>query len=187
DTMLIKAQVSEADVTRVQPGQNANFTILGDPNTKIAATLLSIEPAPDAITTSDTGLSGTDNAVYYNAIFSVANPDHRLRIAMTAQVTIVIAEAKGVLTLPSSALGTAGRNGMYRLEVLDPNTQTPRPAEVKVGLDNSVTAEIVSGLNEGDLVVSGRTRSAASGAASDTGRRSGGNVLFGGGPGPRGG
>ena len=90
DTMIIKAQISEADVTKVAPGQNATFTILGDPSTKIPATLLSVEPAPDAITTSDTGLSSTDNAVYYNGLFSVANPDHRLRIAMTAQVTITI-------------------------------------------------------------------------------------------------
>ena len=55
DTMLIKAQISEADVTKVAPGQKATFTILGDPNTRIPATLLSIEPAPDAITTSDSG------------------------------------------------------------------------------------------------------------------------------------
>jgi macrolide-specific efflux system membrane fusion protein len=56
DTMQIKAQISEADITRVHPGQNATFTILGDPKTKIAATLLSVDPAPNAIATSDTGL-----------------------------------------------------------------------------------------------------------------------------------
>ena len=101
DTMIIKAQISEADVTRVAPGQHATFTILGDPDTRIDATLLSVEPAPDAITTADTGLSTSDNAIYYNGLFSVANPDHRLRIAMTAQVTIVINSANDVLTLPA--------------------------------------------------------------------------------------
>jgi len=105
DTMVIKAQISEADVTKVAPGQKATFTILGDPNTRIPATLTSIEPAPDAITTSDTGLSSSDNAVYYNGLFSVANADHRLRIAMTAQVTITINSKTNVLTLPASALG----------------------------------------------------------------------------------
>ena len=155
DTMLIKAQISEADITRVQPGQNATFTILGDPNTRINATLLSVEPAPDAITTSDTGLSTSDNAVYYNGIFSVANPDHRLRIAMTAQVTIVIDERKDVLTLPASALGSAGRDGLYRVGVYDEASGKTRMAEVKVGLNNNITAEITEGLSEGDRVVAG--------------------------------
>ncbi len=87
--------------------------------------------------------------MYYNGIFSVANPDHKLRIAMTAQVTIVIDAARGVLTLPASALGNAGRDGLYRLGIYDEATGQTRPAEVKVGLNNNITAEILSGLNEG--------------------------------------
>ena len=182
DTMLIKAQISEADITRVHPGQHATFTILGDPNTKIDATLLSVDPAPDAITTSDTGLSTSDNAVYYNGIFSVANPDHRLRIAMTTQVTIVIDERKGVLTLPSSALGSAGRDGKYRVGVLEGGKV--RPAEVTVGLNNNITAEITEGLNEGDRVVAGVTvvRSGNGGGqgGANRGFGLGGPVRFGG-------
>jgi macrolide-specific efflux system membrane fusion protein len=181
DTMIIKAQISEADVTKVQPGQSATFTILGDPNTKIPATLLSIEPAPDAIATADTGLSSSDNAVYYNGLFSVANPDHRLRIAMTAQVSITITEKKNVLTLPASVLGSEGRNGTYRVGVYDEASGKVHLAEVKVGLNNNITAEIVSGLNEGDLVVA--PRGTAVPEANGGARRGGGagGFLFGGG------
>lgn len=157
DTMLIKAQISEADITKVQPGQSATFTILGDANTKLDATLLSVDPAPDAIATSDTGLSSSDNAVYYNGIFSVANQDHKLRIAMTAQVTITIVSKTGVLTLPSSALGTADRRGLYHVGVYDQAANRTSPAEVRVGLNNNITAEIADGLKEGDLVVAGAT------------------------------
>ncbi len=178
DTMLIKAQISEADVTKVAPGQAATFTILGDPNTRIAATLLSVEPAPDAITTADSGLSTSDNAVYYNGLFSVANPDHRLRIAMTAQVTITINEDKGVLTLPASALGTAGRDGLYHVGVYDQASGKAHPAEVKVGLNNNITAEILDGLSEGDLVLSSTGTSAGSSGATRNSGRAGG--LFGG-------
>jgi len=185
DTMLIKAQVSEADVTKVAPGQKATFTILGDPNNKIPATLLSIEPAPDAITTSDTGTTGTDNAIYYNAIFSVANPDHRLRIAMTAQVSIVIDSKTGVLTLPASVLGTPGPNGSYRVLVLDPSSGETKPAEVTVGLNNNITAEIVSGLNEGDQVVGARNFGGNGGGATPGGGSRPAGGLFGGGGGGR--
>lgn len=178
DTMLIKAQISEADVTRVQPGQKAYFSILGDPHTRIDATLLSVEPAPEAITTSDTGLS-SDNAVYYNGIFSVENPDHRLRIAMTAQVTITIDEARGVLTLPAAALGNAGRDGSYRVEVYDKASGKTHTAEVKIGLDNHLTAEIVSGLHEGDLVVAARSAGTTTPTGSSRGTRIGGGAFFG--------
>ena len=187
DTMVIKAQISEADVTKVASGQKATFTILGDPNHTSPATLSSIEPAPDAITTSDTGLSTSDNAVYYNGLFTVDNPDHRLRIAMTAQVTITVNTATGVLTLPASVLGTANRRGDYRVGVYDQATGKVSPTEVKVGLNNNITAEIVSGLNEGDLVVAPRasTSGAAATGAGNTRRAGGGgaNVLFGGPPG----
>ena len=178
DTMLIKAQISEADITRVQPGQSATFTILGDPNTGIDATLLSVDPAPDAITTSDTGLSTSDNAVYYNGIFSVANPDHRLRIAMTAQVTIVIEERRGVLTLPTSALGSPGRDGLYRVGVYDEATNQVRMAEVSVGLNNNITAEITDGLNEGDRVVAGANVVRTSSGAARGSRGFGGGPVF---------
>jgi len=190
DTMLIKAQVSEADVTKVAPGQKATFTILGDPNTKIPATLLSIEPAPDAIDTSDTGISSTDNAIYYNAIFSVANPDHRLRIAMTAQVSITIDSKSNVLTLPASALGTPRRDGGYRVLVYDPSSGTETPTPITVGLNNNITAEITKGLNENDLVVTGASSpgGAAQGANGQTrgpGGFGGAGGLFGGGGGGR--
>ncbi len=171
DTMLIKAQISEADITRVTPGQRATFTILGDPRTRIDATLLSVDPAPDAITTSDTGLSTSDNAVYYNGIFSVANPDHRLRIAMTAQVSIVIEDRKGVLTLPAAALGSAGRDGKYRVGVLGGDGKV-QMTEVEVGLNNNITAEILGGLKEGDRVVAGA--SVLAGTSGGAGGRQGG-------------
>ncbi|HET9161530.1 MAG TPA: efflux RND transporter periplasmic adaptor subunit, partial [Caulobacteraceae bacterium] len=85
NVMTVKAQISEADVPRVKPGQSVYFTILGDPDTRINAKLLSIDPAPDSIATdSDTTTPSTTNAIYYNGLFQVPNPDGKLRIDMTA-------------------------------------------------------------------------------------------------------
>lgn len=175
DTMLIKAQISEADITRVAPDQKATFTILGDPTKRIDATLLAVEPAPDAIATSDTGLS-TDNAIYYNGILSVPNPDHLLRIAMTAQVTITIDERNDVLTLPAAALGSAGRDGKYRVMVYDRASGQTRPVEVAVGLNNNITAEILDGLAEGDEIVAGAAAAGARGPGGGTGGFGGGRM-----------
>ncbi|RZA05078.1 MAG: efflux RND transporter periplasmic adaptor subunit, partial [Proteobacteria bacterium] len=63
DTMVIRAEISEADVVKVQPGQPVYFTILGEPDNKIEATLREVEPAPTSIA-EETTQSGT-SAVYY--------------------------------------------------------------------------------------------------------------------------
>ncbi|MHA6297216.1 efflux RND transporter periplasmic adaptor subunit [Devosia sp. CAU 1758] len=152
DTMVIKAEISEADVVKVEAGQKVYFTILGEPDTRIEATLREIEPAPTSIA-DETASSGS--AVYYNGLFEVPNSDHRLRISMTASVTIVLDEARNVLTLPSSLVSRRGPDGGTMVMVYDPASEEVRPARVEVGLNNNISAEIVSGLNEGDLVVNG--------------------------------
>ena len=173
-TMVIKAQISEADVPRVKPGQPVYFTILGEPNNKISATLLSVDPAPDSVATdSDTTTPSTSQAIYYNGLFEVPNPDGKLRIDMTANVTIVLDEARNVLTVPSSTLIKTPRGG-YAVAVYDPSIRRIEPKRVEVGINNNVTAEIKSGLSEGDRVVAtglpGRTGTAqASGQSSGRG------------------
>jgi membrane fusion protein, macrolide-specific efflux system len=48
--------------------------------------------------------------VYYNALFDVPNEDGKLRIDMTAQVYIVLADAKNALTIPAAAIQTQRGN-----------------------------------------------------------------------------
>ncbi|MBN8481427.1 MAG: efflux RND transporter periplasmic adaptor subunit, partial [Xanthomonadales bacterium] len=112
DTLTVKAQISEADVPKVKAGQKVWFTILGEPDRRYYAELRAVEPAPESIaseSSSTSSSSSSSTAIYYNGLFDVPNPEGRLRIAMTAQVNIVLAEAKDALTVPSSALGAAQR------------------------------------------------------------------------------
>ena len=112
DTMTIKAQISEADVMKVQEGQTVYFTTLGDSEKKRYATLRQVEPAPDSINTetSNNSTSTSSTAIYYNALFDVPNDDGKLRIDMTAQVYIILNEAKNTLTVPSAALQVSNRS-----------------------------------------------------------------------------
>jgi macrolide-specific efflux system membrane fusion protein len=180
DKMVVKAEISEADVPRVAPGQKVYFTILGDPDTRIAATLRAVEPAPDSIADDSTS-SSSSTAIYYNGLFDVDNPDHKLRISMTAQVTIVLRDASNVLTIPASALGPKTRDGSYIVPVLDQATEKVTPTKVTIGLNNKVTAEITSGLSEGDLVVVATAKAGATGQAAGASQNR--NILAGGGPG----
>lgn len=109
ENMTIQAQISEADVPRVRPGMNAYFTILGEPDQKYPARLSRVEPGPVDMKTYDgTANSNTNKAIYYNGLLDVPNPDGKLRIEMTAQVFIVLRQARDALTIPSGALMPAG-------------------------------------------------------------------------------
>ncbi len=163
DTMTIRAEISEADVVRVKPGQQAYFTILGNQTQRFNASLESIEPAPTSITsdssistsTSSSSSSSTSTtAIYYNGIFHVDNTDRQLRTYMTAEIHIIIGSAKDVLTIPSAALGKKGQDGKYMVRVKDKKGNITRQP-VEIGLNNKITAELKSGLNEGDEVVTG--------------------------------
>ncbi|MDO5631249.1 MAG: efflux RND transporter periplasmic adaptor subunit [Paracoccus sp. (in: a-proteobacteria)] len=158
-TMLVKAEISEADVMNVEVGQNVTFTTLGDPDHPFHAVVRSIEPAPSEIETTDT--LSTDSAIYYNATLEVDNSDGRLRIGMTAQVSVELARADDVLVVPSSAVRLDAQ-GSY-VELYDAATGQTTHQPVTVGLNNKVLAEIQSGLAEGQTVVIGTAVAAASG------------------------
>jgi membrane fusion protein, macrolide-specific efflux system len=158
DVMTVKAQVSEADVIRIAPGQPAYFTILGEPDKRYHATLKAIEPAPQNFLEMQTAAGGTgslsrsNTAVFYNAVFDVPNPGHRLRIAMTAQVSILLGTARHALTIPVTALGEKTPDGGYLVRVLGTGG-TMETRRVRTGLDNHVKVEVRSGLAAGERVV----------------------------------
>jgi macrolide-specific efflux system membrane fusion protein len=165
NTMTIKAQISEADVVRVRPGQPVYFTILGEPDHRYEAKLRAIEPAPDSISDSDTSSSSKSSsssstsanaAIYYNGLFDVPNPDGKLRISMTAQVSIVLAEAKDTVTVPMAALGTKHKDGTYTVRLLGSDGKVT-PRKVKAGINDTVNVQILDGLQPGERVIIGES------------------------------
>ncbi len=158
--MVVTASVSEADVIGVVPGLAAHFTLPGARNRQFDATLRSVAPAPASIETADE-ISGTE-AIYYDALLDVPNPDGILRIGMTAEVTIVLARAEGVLAVPAGAVTT--RDGASTVEIWDPSTNRTETRRVETGFRNDTWIEIKSGIAEGEkAVVPGARLPAASG------------------------
>jgi macrolide-specific efflux system membrane fusion protein len=159
DTMTVSAQISEADVIKVRPGQTAYFTILGNPDKRYYGKLRSIEPAPESVQTetnasSSSSSNNTTQAIYYNGRFEVPNTTGELRISMTAQVYLVLSEAKDTLIIPSAALGAKGPDGSYTVQVVGKDRR-PVPRKVTIGINNNATAQVLSGLQAGELVVVG--------------------------------
>jgi HlyD family secretion protein len=92
--MQVHAAVSEADVGRLEPGMTATFVVDAYPERKFKGVIRQIRDAPQTL----------QNVVTYDAVVDVDNADLKLKPGMTANVTFVYAERKGVLRIPSSAL-----------------------------------------------------------------------------------
>jgi macrolide-specific efflux system membrane fusion protein len=141
-TMTVWAQVSEADVVRVKVGQDVYFTVLGQPERRRYGKVRQILPAPELI----------NNVVFYNALFDIPNPEKDLKIQMTAQVFIVVAQAKGVPLIPTAAIGKAAEGGRIQVRVLKPDGGVELHT-IKIGVKSEIVAQVLEGLKDGEQVV----------------------------------
>jgi macrolide-specific efflux system membrane fusion protein len=142
-TVTLWAQVSEADIVRVKPGQEVYFTILGD-SKRWNGKVRQILPTPELI----------NNVVFYDVLFDIPNPERELRIQMTAQVFIVLARARDVLLVPVAAVGNAAENTTTTTRVLKADGTVERRV-ITIGIKSEIVAEVKDGLTEGEQVVVG--------------------------------
>ncbi|MCF8481937.1 MAG: efflux RND transporter periplasmic adaptor subunit [Rhodospirillum sp.] len=168
ERMTVRVEISEVDVLKVAPGMAVHFTVLGDSRRTREATLDAIEPAPDSIT-SDSALGGSSNssststsAIYYNGVFTVPNPDGSLRTYMTTEARIIVGSAKDVPLVPASTLGSPGPDGSYRVRVLL-SDGSMEARTITIGLNDKSLAQVLSGLEVGDKVVTGEPGAEGSG------------------------
>jgi len=116
DTMTVWAQVSEADVPKLEIGMEAYFTTLGTSDRRRYGKLRKIIPTPDVV----------NNVVLYNCLFDVENPDRDLLTQMSAQVYFVVASARNVPVVPIAALHPIARQ---RGERAQPSGDAPQAAD----------------------------------------------------------
>lgn len=143
-TLTVTTDVVESDIADVDVGQGASVT-LDAIGTIAAGTVSAISPvAGDAAS----GVVAYPVTVTLDEVPSGAKP------GMSADVSITIATATGVVTVPSAAL--QGTSGDYAVMTLGADGN-PQRVPVEVGLLTDATAEITSGLEPGTPVVIGTT------------------------------
>ena len=157
------AAASESDVGSLKPGMAATVAVTAT-GASITGELLSISPVA-------AGGSGS-SVVTYQLVVALDQQPAGVLAGMTAQVTIRLAEATGVVAVPSTAL--SGRSGTYVVRVMGASGQ-PEARQVEVGLISTSLAEIRSGLQAGEIVVTG--------SASQRTTTTGGTFIGGGGGG----
>ena len=170
--MQIDANVAEADVGVVKIGQNVDFTVDAFPMQTFHGNVVQVRNAPITV----------QNVVTYDTVIGVSNPDLKLKPGMTANVSIIVAHKDDVLQIKNAALryrppdatpvetrqtrtSQPGRPGgghsdaaqESRAErtvyVLPSGASHPKPVQIKTGISDGITTEVIEGLKEGDGVV----------------------------------
>lgn len=174
----IKAKVDETDIGNVKVGQTATFTVdtYTDKTftarvTKISQTDTSNSWDTSSSSTSSSSSSSSASVIYYYVTLDVDDPDSLLLPAMTARVEINTADKSDVLAVPISVLKTDA-NGSYVVVQNADGSQENR--YVATGIYSDEYVEILSGLEEGEDVVS--TYTAKKSSSSFSSKKNGGGM-----------
>lgn len=151
----IKAKVDETDIGNIRIGQEATFTVDAFTDKKFTARVSKISQTDVTnswdTSSSSSSASSSTSVIYYYVTLDVDDPENLLLPAMTARVVINTADRNDALVVPLSTLKTDAA-GSYVLVLQEDGTQETRYVETGIYSDEYV--EILSGLSEGELVVS---------------------------------
>jgi HlyD family secretion protein len=195
--MQIDANVAEADVGVVKVDQNVDFTVDAFPMQTFQGKVVQVRNAPITV----------QNVVTYDTVIGVSNPELKLKPGMTANVSIIVAHKDDVLQIKNAALryrppdatpietrrmstsrpgrpggGRSGATQEGRAErtiyVLPSGASRPQPVQIKTGISDGITTEVIEGLKEGDRVVTAEVTSTDARTSTPANPFSGGQRRF---------
>lgn len=154
---IAEISLNEVDIAKVRANQKATLTFDAVPGLSISGSVAQI----DTVGTLSQGV------VSYIVKIGFDTQDERVRPGMTISAHIIIDAKTQILSVPNSAVKSQGQT--HFVEVVDPANivsaskrtaragvlllQPIRRQEVEIGSSNDEATEIVSGLSEGDTVV----------------------------------
>ena len=146
--------LNEVDIAKIQLGQKVTLTFDAVPGLSITGKVVQI----DSVGTVSQGV------VDYNVKISFDTFDNRIKSGMSVNASIITDIQQDVLTVPNSAV--KNQNGSTYVEMFDipltaplpgvqgsPSITPPRQQTVSVGVSNDTSTQIISGINEGDEIV----------------------------------
>jgi membrane fusion protein, macrolide-specific efflux system len=145
DDFVVTADFAEADVVGIAEGQKVSLEFDAIPDELREGQVTEVAPF-GAVDPSGASLTT------YEVTISVPNAPAGLRAGMTAQASITTEERLGVVAAPVTALVPSGEGFVVRVQAED---GTVSNVDVEVGIRGGYYVEIVSGLSEGDRVVTG--------------------------------
>lgn len=140
--VYVDVALSRYDLEKVKPGQSAVVTTLGRTYTGTVASI-------DAMATAGASCHRHGPRPMCTPKCSWTRRDGDIKLGLEANVVIATGEAKGVLSLPISAVNT-DVSGQF-CYVVENGAAVRR--DVKTGLSSDTQVEIASGISAGDEVI----------------------------------
>jgi HlyD family secretion protein len=139
--LQVQGQVTEMDVPRLALAQPVRITFDAYPGRLFSGQVLSLPSRGQ----------GEGGMTYYPVTTSLQNEDSVIRLGMVANVRVVIGERQNVLTVPVAAL-VYQTDGTVSVKVRMPDGKTVEK-NVEIGLNDGILAEVLFGLEEGQVVL----------------------------------
>jgi RND family efflux transporter MFP subunit len=150
-SMALHGTIGEADVVKLKLGQVATVTVDAIGTAKMTGKVTSLDP----VATIAQGVP------VYGVDVTIDLPSQSVKPGMSGTANVIIASSQNALTVPNLAVKTA--NGRRYLTVMKDGQQVD--TDVTFGLSNDTVTEVLTGVQEGDVVVLPQPRAAASGGA----------------------
>jgi macrolide-specific efflux system membrane fusion protein len=139
DRLIARVEVDEADIGRINTGQDAWIVLDAFPEERVASRVAKI--SREGETTSD--------VVFYDVMVEALSVPAYWSSGMTANVEFIIESKENVLLVPRSALNEKDKKKFVILM-----NEKPEPREVQTGITDGKMVEIIRGLQEGDEIAS---------------------------------
>lgn len=154
-TLKAQVEVNEVDISNVSIGQKATMTFNGIEDLSLTGKVEKM----DSLGTLTSGV------VTYNVTISFDSLDERIKPAMSVSAAIITEAVQDVILVPNSAVKT--QNGSSYVQFL--TNGAPEQVPVEIGLSNNTDTQIVSGIKEGDNVITQTIKSNATPTTSGSG------------------
>ncbi len=138
--LYIDVAISEIDINRVQPGQDASLSFDAIPNQTYQGTVHLV------------GLLGisAQGVVNFEVTIELLDADEAVKPGMTAAVSIVVQQVDDVLLVPNRAVRVEDGQRVVYIMV----DGVPEMVTIELGASSDLYSEVVGGdLQEGDLIV----------------------------------
>ncbi|HWU04095.1 MAG TPA: efflux RND transporter periplasmic adaptor subunit [Novosphingobium sp.] len=133
--------IREEDAARAHRGQAAELVLASAPDNKIATHIDYVSPTLDPVTHRLTVRAVLDNA------------SGALKPEMIGSFSLLTGGDRAVLSVPESAVVFEGDTARVWVATGKPNERRLLLRQIKAGIERNGRIEVVSGLNEGDTVV----------------------------------
>ena len=134
ESLKLKIQISDKDLSKIKKGQKAIISTDSYPESEFIGKVSFVSQEADM-------MSGT-----FTCEITVNNSDNKLKSNQFARVKIILAEEKDALVVPQSTI--VNDNTVFIV-----NNHKAEKRIVSLGIQNEKEAQILSGINEGEMVI----------------------------------